>query len=162
MDFTCPLIHPSQDSAPYPRDCQSIAIWCLHLPRLTQFCWWVFIKAGEYLSFILIYNLNVPALNRKHFEMTTVDFFCQHRNPSPCCKSTLPLLSSCGGGTVNEYWERRYLMALLLFFTGIPDRFPRSSLLADSLRSMLKMEGLLLFPPASLFLGFIAVSEEEP
>jgi len=53
-------------------------------------------------------------------------------------------------------------MALLLFFTDIPDHFPQSILLADSLRSMLKMEGLLLFPHASPFLDFIAVSEEEP
>ena len=53
-------------------------------------------------------------------------------------------------------------MALLPFFTDIPDHFPRSSLLADSLGSMFKMEDLLLFPHASRSLDFIALSEEEP
>lgn len=155
MDFTAVLwyiLYRTMHSI--PRGCESVVIWCFlsvwaHRVLLMslykgrcEFEFSINLQLIRSKKNILRWKLSIFVYQNSHV----------HTTPSPCCKSGLPFLGSCGSYNLNEYSKHRYFIAQLLFFTDISDYFLRTSLLAELLGSMFKIEGL--FPYVSPFLDF--------
>lgn len=78
---------------------------------------------------------------------------CTHPHV-PAAKVGLPVFGFHQNYDLNEYCKHQYFMPQLLFSTDLSNCFPQTSLLADSLVSMYKIEGLLYFKYALPILDF--------